>query len=574
MNGRREPHDPHAGGRTEPTLGDLDHLDGPPKPSRDDLPSMTIEPDRRRGGGGAPQRPSHQEPRKPSRRGWLLPLFLLLVVAGLTLAWLNQDKLRSMVPHTELNDVLTRGETALREGRLSGNDGSSARELFEAARALEPDNDRARDGLRQVGQAEVSKADAALQAGQVDQADQDLQVARELLGGGADVDRLTQAIAKARVSSAQTDTLVTQAQQAFAAGKFTGADGAGALYQRVLAGDPGNAVAAHGLDQVGGALAAQIHKALDANDAAAVASGIDQLAQLLPNYGELPALRAAQAQIREQDHGDVDAALKQGENALREGRFAGDGDDTALAHFKQALQLDPDNAQAKAGLGQVAQALIVQANAVLDGGDKAQAAALLDQAAALAPKSADLAAARARLGAAPAAAPAQPIAAPTADDSVTPAAPAALSPQQSAQLASLLQRAENAAGRGDIMLPPGNSAYDLYRSALAIDGNNDTARKGLQELPSMEVSQFNQALANGQLVKAGEHLADLSDLAPGDAGQDQLRQRLSNAWLDQAEQDLARGDRGGAMQAVDHARKLTPELPRVQEFGARLQGGS
>src|SRR3546814_14502820 len=74
-----------------------------------------------------------------------------------------------------------------------------------------------------------------------------------------------------------------------------------------------------------------------------------------------------------------------------------DLDDTALARFKAALALDPDSEEAKAGLGDVAQALTVQANAAMDDGDRAQAVRLLDEASALAPKSADLAAPRARL---------------------------------------------------------------------------------------------------------------------------------------------------------------------------------
>ena len=567
MSGRRDSHENNPPGRTEPTLGklDFDQLDESPRPAdRDELPPLTIDPEQRRGSSGrGPNRTPGPGRSSPSRRGWWLPLLLLLVIAGLTAAWLNQDRLRGMVPHTELNDVLTRAEIALKDGRLDGNDGSSARELFEAARALEPDNDRARDGLRQVGQAEVSRADAALQAGQPDKAEQALQIARELLGGGSDVDRLTQALAKTRNSSEQTDTLVAQAQQAYADGKFTGPDGAGALYQRVLAADAGNAVAAHGLDQVGGALAAQIHKAIDANDAAAVGSGIDQLAALLPNYGELPALRAAQAQMHQQDNGDLAAALQQGEDALRAGHIAGAGDDTALAHFKTALDIDPVNAQAKAGLGQVAQALIVQANAALDSGDSGQAKSLLEQAAALAPRSAELAAARARLDTPTVA---------TIDDTTTPAAPATLTPQQNADLTRMLQQAKEAARRGDIMLPPGTSAYDLYRSALAIDGNNEEARRGVQDLPNLVVAQFNQDLANGQLAHANERLSDLADLAPGDAGQEPLRQRLAGAWLDQADQLLSRGDRVGAAQALEHARKLTPEQPRVLDFAARLGG--
>jgi hypothetical protein len=339
----------------------------------------------------------------------------------------------------------------------------------------------------------------------------------------------------------------------------------------MLQADPGNAVAAHGLDQVGDALAVQAHKAFDANDQATANASIEQLAALQPNNGALPALRALQAQDRKQDNDALDGALKQGVDALRAGRISGDGDDTALAHFKAALALDPDNAQARAGLGQVAQALIVQANAAMDADDARQASRLLDQAGALAPKSADLAAAQARLhstaGQTPATAPAQP------DDGVAPAAPTELSPQQNAAVARLVQRAQAAAAHGNIMLPPGDSAYDLYRNALSIDGNNAPALQGLQALPAQVEQQFNQALAHGDLAQAAEMRADLSDLAPGDAAQAALSDRLATAWLDQAEKQLASGDRVGASQSLDQARKLAPNQPRVLDLTARLQGG-
>ncbi len=562
MSGRRDQHDAHPPTRTEPTLGDLDRLDAPPRaPSGDGLPQVSVEPRHPRGRTVAPVRRS-------GRRGWLVPLLLLLVIAVFGALWLNQNRLRSMLPRTDFNTVLTQAQQALQDGRLDGQDGTSARELFQAAAALEPDNDRAREGLRQVGQAELAQADAALQAGHLDQAAQQAAIARELLGGGSDIDRLDRAISSAHASQVQTVDLVDQAQQALAAGKLDGVDGAGALYQRVLRTDPGNAVATHGLDQVGNALAVQARKAFDAKDTDAANASIEQLAALQPNNGALPALRALQAQTRKQDNSALEATLKQGQDALRAGRIGGTGDDTALAYFQAALKLDPDNAQAKAGLGKVAQAMTVQANAAIDAGDTAQATRLLDQAAILAPKSADLAAARARL----ASAASQPATARAADDSEAPPAPAALSPQQSAAVARLVQRAQVATKNGDIMMPPGDSAYDLYRSALAIDGNNDAALHGLQALPGQVEQQFNQALAAGKLKQADDMLANLAELAPGDAAQSALSDRLASAWLDQAEQQLARGDRVDAGQSLDHARKLAPNHPRVLDLTARLQG--
>ena len=522
---------------------------------------MKVEPDYRRGTS------SGNNKKKPKGgRGWLMPVLVVALVAVIAGLWFNQNSLRGLVPRTDFDDVLHRAQAALQQGHLDGTDGTSARELFEAARALEPDNDSARQGLNDVGRAEIARADAALQAGHLDEATQALTNARELLGGGNDVDRLSQAIAKAQVATGQTTTLVDQAQQALSAGKLDGPDGAAALYQRVLAADPDNAVARHGLDQVGDVLATQIQKALAANDVATASTSIDRLAALLPNYAQLPTLRAALASQQAQAGSALADAISQGNDALRAGRVVGDGDDTALAHFKAALAIDPNNPQAKAGLGQVAEALIVQANAAIDSGETDQAKQLLAQATALAPNSADLVAARARLG--------QPVATTGANDDDATAAPSAsLTPQQQAQVASMVQQARLAAQRGNIMSPPGDCAYDLYRGALAIDGNSQAALSGLQGLSGLVQQQFNQALTGGNLGKAGSLFDALSNLSPGDTGLLQSRQRLTDAWLDQAEQQLDRGDRNNAALSLEQGRKLMPNDQRVQQLTVRMQGG-
>jgi hypothetical protein len=565
MSGRRDPNDAKSRIRAEPTLGDLDHLDAPRAPLGDGLPNVVAEPRR---SATRPEPPARRPPSKRgnARRGWIVPILLLLVIAVMAALWLNQSRLRGLVPRTDFNTVLVRAQKALQDGRLDGQDGTSARELFQAAAALEPDNDQARDGLRRVGHAELAQADASLQAGSLTLAAQQAAIARELLGGGSDIDHLEQAISEARAGQVQTVDLVDHAQQAMAAGKLKDA---GSLYQRVLRADPDNAVASHGLDQVGYALAHQARTAIDANDDAVANASIEQLAALQPNNGELPALRARQAQTRKQDGMALNTALQQADAALRAGHITGDGDDTALAHFQTALKIDPGTAQARAGLGRVAQALTVRASAAMDAGDVTQARALLDQATTLAPRSADLAAARARVGSART---------PDVDPGSTtndagPVMPATLSPQQSAAQARLVKRAQIAASDGNIMTPPGDSAYDLYRSALAIDGNDQQALDGLHGLPAQVEQQFNQALSAGHLGQASDKLADLAQLSPGDAAQNALSIRLASAWLDQAEQELGRGDRIGASQALDRARKLEPNHPRVIDLTARLQGG-
>ena len=571
MSGRRDSNDHDPRGRTEPTLGRLDDLDKPAPPVDDGLPHFVVDEPRRRTGGPTPP------PRRGRKRGWLIPVLVLVLIGAVTGLWLQQDRLRNLVPSTELNDVLTQANQALDAGKLDGTQGDSARELFEKARDQQPDSDQARDGLRRVGQAEIARADQAITAGQLDEAESALNVARELLGGGNDVEQLSARLSQARNPQGHTESLIDQAQQAFTAGKLDGDDGAGALYRRVLDADKSNAVAARGLDKVGDGLAAQARQAIADNDRVKANALVDRIAILVPGYGDLPSLRASLAENRKQDDQAVTALIQQGNDAMRAGRFTGDGDDNALARFRAALAADPDNADAKAGLGQIAQALIVQANAALDSEDDAQASRLLDQAAKLAPKSAELAAARARIGGGDAKggkqhAPSSDAVA-TAGDGDTAEASLAVSPEQKAKVAALVGRAQAAATRGDIMDPPGDSAYDLYRNALAIDGNDPAARAGLQGLPGQVEKLMQQAVANGNVKRAEDLYATLSDLAPGDASQGEMRHRLGSAWIDSALQRSSQGDRQGAFQALDRARHYAPDDPRLQGAYERIATG-
>ncbi|NII53117.1 hypothetical protein [Luteibacter sp. SG786] len=568
MSGRRDSNDRELRGRTEPTLGRLDDLDKPASSIDDGLPHIVVDAPRRR------TAPPPASPRGPRKRGWLIPVLVLVLIGAVTGLWLQQDRLRNMMPATELNDTLAQANRALDEGRLDGTNGDSARELFEKARDQQPDSDQARDGLRRVGQAEVARADAALTAGNLDQAEAALNVARELLGGGADVERLSERLSQARNPEARTETLIDEAQQALAAGRLDGEDGAGALYRRVLDADKTNAVAARGLDKVGDALAAQARQAIAANDKEKANAIVDRIAILVPRYGDLPSLRAALAETKKQDGQAVATLIQQGNEALRAGRFVGDGDDNALSRFQAALAADPDNAEAKAGVGRVAQALIVQANAAIDSEDDDQATRLLDRAAKLAPKSAELAAARARIAGGdrhPGGADDK-VGATTGDDAI-PEASMAVSPEQKAKVADLVRRAQVAAARGDIMDPPGDSAYDLYRNALAIDGNDPAARAGLQGLPTQVEKQMQQAVANGNVQRAENLYGTLSDLAPGDATQGEARHRLGSAWIDNALQRAAQGDRQGAFQALDRARRYAPDDPRLQSAYERIATG-
>ena len=562
-SGRSDPPSRDPRERTEPVLGDLDRLGEVAPDARaprgHGLPSVKAEPDLR------PYRARAAAPRHGARN-WIIGIVVAIVALGA--AW-GVNHLRADLPRTQLNALLARGDQALAQGKLSGAP-DSARDLYEAARALDPDSEHALQGLQNVGRAELQRARTALAAGKLDDARGALDDAREILGGGADVQALDAALAKAQDRGAAQDALIDRAQAALDAGRLDGDDGAAALFRRVLAGAPDNAVARHGMDRVGAALARRVQDQLGKQDLASAQRTLDRLAALLPNYAALPSLRANVAQVQQQAAAAREQHLAQGQADLRAGKFTGTDDDNALAQFNAVLAADPDNAAAHAGLGQVAQALIVQANAALDAERPLDAQPLLDEAAKLAPKSADLAAARSRMLALAK----QPNAYGHANAIAAQSAPPALTPAQSARIERLVQHADIAARQGNLMLPPGDSAYDLYRAALAIDGDDAQAQVGLRALPERARTLFGQALNNGRLDRASDLLATLGQLSPGDPALDSMQRRLGDAWIDRASQLADQGRSDDARRALDEARRLTPGNPRIDEVDARIGYGN
>jgi len=557
MNDRNDASSRDNPRRTEPKLGNLDHVDT----GADRRTTMRADPADRPPFTNTTRRQHAQ--RRPFRVPWLvLAVVVVLAVAG-GWAFTHQATLSGLLPQTQLNSLLTRADKAYAEGKLSG-DPDSARDLYEAARALDPDNEQALTGLQNVGHSELVRAQAALTQGDYASARTSLEEARSLLGGGADVTAVDQALAKAVLHNANVGVLIDQARAALANGRIDGDDGAATLFHKVLAGDPRNAVAQHGMNQIGDALASRIQTQLGNGDRASARQTLARLSSLLPGYSQLPTLRANVAAADRTVDAQRDQYLAQGQADLRAGKVTGSGNDNAEAQFKAALAADPGNAAAQAGLGQVAEALIVQANAAIEAGHAHDARNLLDQAAALAPKSADLVAARSRLsagGKAPPEAAESPPPAPT------------LSPADSAKLARLVAHAKVAARNGDIMLPPGNCAYDLYRAALGIDGNNAEAQAGLRSLPQVTREQFQRALREDNLDKAHDMLGTLEQLDPGDPAAASMRHGLGSAWLDRADHYVGLGQLGAARAALREAQRLVPDDPRISEVDAKLHHG-
>jgi hypothetical protein len=526
--------------RTEPAIGRLDEI----------VAAVGVETMRAERG----HRPAHSPRRR--RAPWIALIALIVLAAGAALAWTYQDRLRALLPRTEFNDMLARAERALEEGRLDGAP-DSARALFEAARAQDPDNDVARAGLERVGRKLLERADEAIARKDLAGARQSLDAARELLGGGAAVDSLAQRLVKSESSGAETEDLLDSAKAALDAGRVLGDDGAAAIYKRLLSDDASNALAQAGLQKSADVLAGEARSAFASNDVATASSRIDAIAGILPTYSALAELRGRLAQARADERSALEETLKRAEDQVHAGHLSG-ADDSALALFRAALDKDPGNARAKDGLRHVAQALVLQAKAAIEDGNADAADKLLANAAALSPDLPELRAARIDL---------RELRERIAIDSERPA----LTATDVEQVRQLVAEAGRAADAGKLIVPPGDSAYDKYRAALAIDRDNKDAEDGIARLPERAKALFDQALAEGAPQRARALLDTIRQIAPADASITPMSEKLAGAFIDQAEARVREGRRSDAARALDAARQLSPANARLAPLEARIR---
>lgn len=536
--------DGHARHRSDPSMGRLDQI-------------LAATDDHIMRASRVSQRAIKPARRKIGSRIALLVL-LLAIAGGGFMAWKHQDRLRAMLPNTELNDILARAQKALDTGQLDGSEGSSARELFQVARSLDQDNDIARRGMRAVGEKLLARAHDALKRNDAGLARQSAAAARELLGGGAAVEDIEKSIAALDARGTEAETLLGKAQAAFDAGRLLGDDGAVALYQRALASDTGNSLARAGISRSVDALAEQAKAAFAAGDPGTAATRVEDIARILPGYPALPDLRAELGKQREAASVALGKDLDRAEAQLRAGRIAGAAD-SAQALFESVLQRDAANARARAGLRRVAQGLIVQARAALEDGNAASAGQLLRQAQAMAGDLPELRAANVDL---------RELRERLAIAAERPVATAA----DLERVRNLIGEADAASAAGRLINPPGNSAYDKYRAALAIDGENKAALAGLAAIPARARALFDQQLAEGGLNRALGMLEVVRQIAPADPSLLPMSERLANAFLDLAETRIGEKLPADAERALQSARKLSPANPRLSPIETKLRG--
>jgi formylglycine-generating enzyme required for sulfatase activity len=239
----------------------------------------------------------------------------------------------------EIGALLDKADQAAAQGKLTGSGDDTATALVLQAAAIDPKDTHVRAALSNLHARLFADAQQALAANDTDTARTDLAALKRLPESSDDAKSLA-----ARISSAdEVRPLLEQAAALMQSGRMegTGEDNALAVYRKVLALDPENAVARQGMEQVQRAALDRALTAAAQNQDAKADAALEQAASILPSSSALADTRARIEAMRGQRGASL---LTQAQSALDAGNL-----DLAEKLAQQAQALG-DTAQVQAFL--------------------------------------------------------------------------------------------------------------------------------------------------------------------------------------------------------------------------------
>ena len=475
------------------------------------------------------------------RMGWLMAvaLVILLLVAGRS--WLSER----LVPDPRMNRQLEQAQAALKAGRLSASDGTGARELFESVLASDPDQMQARQGLLTVREAAIERTQSSLAAHRLAQARDSLALAAALSAPQVQLQPLQARLRDLQEASSDTRGLLAQASA-------PGVDEAQALslYRHVLAVDADNAAAIEGRDLLLSSQLVRAESLLSAGRIREARAMVDTVKAEDPAHLDLPPVQArlgeALAALQARQVRELIQALRDEKAGLLE---------RAAARYLVFIDGDPGFEQAQEGLARLAAREARQAQRQAADFEFPRALATLEKARRWNPRVAEIVAAeksmqRSRQAQARLKRPAN--------------------KREREQLPTLLAEAEQAIVRGDFITPPGASAWDKLRVAVAISpGSKDVVRVD-RELTAASGRCFDEALDQGQLKRAQSCLEAMvvQDASPAT---DRAQRRMAERWLAYADERIGASDFIEAEKALAHVRHWQSAHPGLKGAVARLR---
>ncbi len=489
----------------------------------------------------------------PRRRTWpwLLAAVAVLLAAGLALLlgqWREQIGQR-LVPESELNLQIEQAQQALARGELSQADGSGARERFQAVLARDPDHFGARAGMAAVRDAALAQARAALVAGDAAIARQRIELARGMAAPASELSALELDVQRIESTGADVADRLERARAAQAQGRLEQTpDGALVLYLEVLQLQPDNAIALAGRSEILSGLLVQAGLALGRGELDAADALAARVVQADPSHLGLPALKAGLGEAQQRRQREREAALSAAVSELNAGRL-----DAAAQGFLALLAREPAAVEARQGLDDAASAMAARARREAADFNFTAAEASLQRAREWQPASPAIADAERRLAQARAARGQLPAQA-----------------EDPARLAALLEQARAAMRRGELIEPPGDSAWDLLRQASALTPGDAELTTALAEYDRRARACFEDELAGNRLARAQTCLDARMAREAGSGALAPERRRLADRWLAFADERLGANELALARRALQSASVLDPAHPGLAAIAERL----
>ncbi len=470
----------------------------------------------------------------------------LVVTLALMLVMFHRPLADRLWPEARAQVLRDQAAHELTRGHLTAVDGSGARELYQAALAIDPDRNEARAGLMRVAEAALVQARDATAADHYVDAHKAMQLARELSAPREAINRVELALRQREAAHVGIADLLVRAATARKAHRLEGSeDAALPLYRRVLSLEPDRIEALEGREDALTELLQQAQQALQRDDMVEAARLIAVAHDEDPGHADLPDAQARMAKALGLAHqravgdlrrGDLQSAAKQ-------------------AHL--LLQIDPGDAAAQRLLDQVAaawthRAVRMSADFRFDAAAIALAQAREASPQAMAIRAAEHAILRSRLAS-------QRIASPV---------PTA---QRLRRVHALLVEAEAAEARGDLLTPPGDSAFDKLRAARALAPGDAAVVLASRRLLPVANACFDRELRRNNLARAQACL-DARVTLGGEANViAHGRRRLALRWLAVGNERLSAGEVATAQAALVRARQTDPATPGIAEFVERLR---
>ena len=477
------------------------------------------------------------------RVAWLAIAALLL--AGLAIVF-RVPLADRLWPQARAQQLREAAALALAQGRLTAADGSGARELYAAALALDPDRGEDRAGLQRVALAALAQARSATQAQRFEEAHAALRLARDLAVPQTVADDVAEALREREADVAGIDTLLAQAARARRAGLLDGDERAALpLYRRVLELQPKRTEALEGREDALSELLQRAHESITRGELASAVAMVAQAREYDSGHIGLPDARAALSRA-------ADVRRQQADVALRRGRL-----DTAREGYRDALAVDADDGAAQAGLQQVALAYVQRGERLAADFRFADAERALAAAEALSPQL-------------PALAPAQRHLVQARQSQARLQLSRGASRNNAQRVRQLLAAAAVAEARGDLLTPPGESAFDKLRAARALAPGDAAVRRASARLLPAARDCFERELRGNRLVRAQACLDARIQLGDRD-GVRESRRRLASRWLAVGDERLGAGELETAIRAHAAARALDPGVPGLDALGERVR---